>query len=38
MTAQIFSAHDKTGVAAAQKRLNQMLEKESPGVLPPGPD
>lgn len=38
MTAQIFSAHDKTGVAEAQKRLNQMLQKESPGVLPPGPD
>jgi GTP-binding protein len=38
MTAQIFSATDKIGVPAAQKRLLQMLQKESPGGKPPGPD
>jgi GTP-binding protein len=44
MTAQVFSATDKIGVQAAQKRLIQMLsgeaplQKESPGGKPPGPD
>lgn len=38
MTAQVFSAHEKTGVQSAQKRLVQMLQKESPGGKPPGPD
>lgn len=30
MTAQVFSAHDKIGVDAAQKRLVAMLESEAP--------
>jgi GTP-binding protein len=38
MTVQVFSAHDRTGVQDAQKRLIQMLKKESPGGKPPGPD
>jgi GTP-binding protein len=38
MTVQVFSAHDRTGVQEAQKRLIQMLKKESPGGKPPGPD
>ncbi len=47
MTAQIFSAHDNSGVQPAQKRLREMLrgtpsaesgQKESPGGKPPGPD
>jgi GTP-binding protein len=38
MTAQVFSATDKIGVTAAQQRLVQMLQKESPGGKPPGPD
>jgi hypothetical protein len=29
MTAQVFSAHDKIGVDAAQKRLVEMLESEA---------
>ena len=30
MTAQVFSAHDKIGIDAAQKRLVDMLEREVP--------
>jgi GTP-binding protein len=33
MSAQVFSAHDKTGVQAAQKRLEQML-RETPVDVP----
>jgi GTP-binding protein len=35
MTAQIFSAHDKIGVDAAQKRLNAMFSPEIPPEIPP---
>jgi len=40
VSVQVFSATDKIGVQAAQKRLIELLhpQKESPGGKPPGPD